>query len=103
MANMEVPDFIPEEDKIERKREQIEEMYAQLGMETAFQEDLFEAQDVISNAGAFPDTRIGDHMVNVVLAERLQELASNLSEQAREVTGDVGGTGATTGGMMPDL
>lgn len=83
---MDLPDIIPDEDRIEQDREQIRRGYERLGMEATFDQDLIDAQDVAADAGAFPDTQVGDWVVNQMLMQRLQDLGQEMANVARDVS-----------------
>lgn len=82
---MEIPDRFPSQDEVDRKRDEIENLYTQMGMEQTYMQDMADAQQMVGDEGVNPQQRIGGHIVNVMLQTRVQELASGIAEEAQDV------------------
>lgn len=85
---MDIPDRFPSKDEVEDKRDEIQNLYGQMGMEQTYRQDLADAQQMVGSEGVNPQQRIGGHIVNVMLQTRVQELASGIAEEAKEVAGN---------------
>lgn len=85
MSDMELPDSVPTMDQVERKREEIENLYESVGMGTSFQDHYFDAVEVVTEEGCTPDSRLGGHMINLMLQQRINDLLNDLNDQASEL------------------
>lgn len=85
MSDMELPDSVPTMDEVESKREEIENLYDSVGMATSYQDHYFDAVEVVTGEGCSPDSRLGGHMINLMLQERVNDLLNDLNEQASDL------------------
>jgi hypothetical protein len=86
---MELPDFIPSQSRVERQRDQVEKLYDQMNMEQQFRDDVLEAEDFVFDKGADPQSRVGMHLVNRILRDKLQQMAAEVGRQAQQIAEDM--------------
>lgn len=86
---MSIEQTIPDPDKIQRRREEIKELYKRIDMEQQFQEHKMEAIEEVMEAGVNPSKPLGEHKVNQLLEQKLQQMVQDIRQTVTEVETEV--------------